>query len=469
LAVVLFGAELVVASSEGINIAELREKIARKTNLTPIEHVVVLMLENRSFDHMLGFLKKQNPEINGCLPNEEGCSNPDDPLSENPTFYTVDDTAVYSQASPSHSIHGTTQQIYGADDDSRPPSMQGFIKSYEGPAGAGNGASVMKCFSPEHVPVIANLTMEYTVFDSWFPSVPGPTMPNRAYAAAATSHGMGTSDVEMIVKGLPSKTMFRQLQEMGLDYRIYFELVPALLMFKDLRHKDARPKYHGFKKFYEDVAAGDLPELSWLEPAYYTVGNNTHGHQIVADDQHPDHDVSLGDKLIKDVYESLRASPVWNKTAFIITYDEHGGFFDHVSPHPDPVPSPDGINCTEDPFDFTRIGVRVPTIVISPWVKKGAVIHAPVIESEVNMNILPFLPPSFINSFNLLLLRIQSLPISPREMNGQRRLNQFSLLFVNQELIVHSRHRLLLMRFMLPRSPSKMVPCFCRSFNKSFS
>jgi phospholipase C len=92
--------------------------------------------------------------------------------------------------------------------------------------------------------------MEYTVFDSWHAAVPGPTMPNRAFAAAATSHGMGNSDVEMIAKGLPSKTMFRQIEEMGLDYRIYFELVPALLMFKDLRHKDARPRFHGLKNIY---------------------------------------------------------------------------------------------------------------------------------------------------------------------------------------------------------------------------
>jgi phospholipase C len=126
-----------------------------------------------------------------------------------------------------------------------------------------------------------------------------------------------------------------------------------------------------------DVTVGDLPELTWIEPSYYNVGNSTTKHYKYADDQHPDHDVSLGDQLIKDIYDSLRASPLWNKSALIITYDEHGGFFDHVPPLDKNVPSPDGINCTDDPFDFTRIGVRVPTIVISPWVKKGQVIHAP--------------------------------------------------------------------------------------------
>jgi phospholipase C len=359
------------------------EQLQKKTNKTPIEHIVILMLENRSFDHMLGFLKKTKPEINGCLPGEPGCSNPDDPLSENPTYTSVDDTAVYSQADPSHSISGTTEQIYGSSTGTT-ANMSGFIKSYTKRTGE-NGPSIMKCFAPEHVPVITDLASEYAVFDGWHAGVPGPTMPNRAYAASASSYGMGTSNIPMIVKGLPQATMFRQLELMGLDYRIYFEQIPALLMFKDLRHKDARQRYRGFKRsFFTDVANGDLPELTWIEPVYYNVDNI-----FYADDQHPDHDVSRGDQLIKDIYESLRNSSLWNSTAFIITYDEHGGFFDHVTP-PENVPSPDGINSTDDPFDFTRLGIRIPTVVVSPWVQKGSVIHAkPVGEGQYEHSSFP--------------------------------------------------------------------------------
>lgn len=93
-----------------------------------------------------------------------------------------------------------------------------------------------------------------------------------------------------------------------------------------------------------------MPAFSWLEPNYFD------GENYAASDQHPDHDVSIGDQLIKDVYDAVRASPLWEKTALIITYDEHGGFFDHVSP-PEGVPNPDGINSTDDPFDFTRLGM----------------------------------------------------------------------------------------------------------------
>lgn len=348
----------------GVNAAS-----TEKTNLTPIEHVVVLMMENRSLDHMLGFLKQKNPEIDGCLPNENHCSNPADPADANSQVYTVDDTAIYQQASPDHSISGTTFQIFGSSTGTE-PVMNGFIKSYTDATGDSTaGPTIMKCFSPEHVPTLANLTLEYTLIDGYFSSVPGPTMPNRAFAASATSDGMGVNDVETIVRGMPQKTMFRQIEEMGLDYRVYFELAPTVLMFKDLRHKDARPRFHPLKKFYQDVEAGDLPQLTWLEPSYYNVGSRP------ATDQHPDHDVSLGDQLIKDVYDSIRNSTLWEKTALIITYDEHGGFFDHVIP-PMNVPNPDGKNSTDDPFDYTRLGVRVPMVIVSPWVEKGKVVHA---------------------------------------------------------------------------------------------
>jgi phospholipase C len=117
--------------------------------------------------------------------------------------------------------------------------------------------------------------MEYTVFDSWFAGLPGPTMPNRAYAAAATSHGMGTNDEKTIALGIPSKTMFRQIEEMGLDYRVYFELVPSVVMFKDLRHKDARPRFHGLKKFYEGKKPSNLffsvCDLTFFFPSFIVV------------------------------------------------------------------------------------------------------------------------------------------------------------------------------------------------------
>lgn len=350
--------------------AEVGDKITKKINLTPIEHVVVLMMENRSFDHYLGLLKATRPDLIGCLPNDVGCSNPRDPEDPNSTVYQVNSNGINVQASPDHSIHGTTGQIYSHSATPAVADMQGFVRSYGQHTGEDNGPHVMDCLAPEHVPILATLAQEYLLFDGWFSSVPGPTEPNRCYAAAASSHGMATNDAQRMAVGLPNKTLFRQLEEMGLDWRIYFELVPTMLMFKDMRHKDARSRYHPMQKFYTDVAAGDLPQYTWLEPNYYAEPNRP------PTDQHPDHNMADGEMLIKKVYESLRAGPLWNKTALVITWDEHGGFFDHVAP-PNPVPSPDNITATDDPFDFTRLGVRVPTVVVSPWVSKGALVHAP--------------------------------------------------------------------------------------------
>jgi phospholipase C len=126
----------------------LAEKV--KTNVTPIEHVIVLMLENRSFDHMLGFLKKSNSKVEGCLPNVAGCSNPADPEVVGSPSYTVDDSAIYVQTSPSHSIPGTTYQLYGNSvaDTSKAAPMNGFVKSYSQVTGSEeSGVTVMKCFS----------------------------------------------------------------------------------------------------------------------------------------------------------------------------------------------------------------------------------------------------------------------------------------------------------------------------------
>jgi phospholipase C len=132
-----------------------------------IKHVIVLVMENRAFDHMLGFLAAENPEINGCLPNAEGCSNPDDPL--NPTKWTtVSDDAVYSTLpDPDHSIHGTTEQIYPFGTNSTAGSMQGFISSYK-KRSASEPSTIMQQLSVQHVPIITQLAREFALVDGWF-------------------------------------------------------------------------------------------------------------------------------------------------------------------------------------------------------------------------------------------------------------------------------------------------------------
>ncbi len=248
---------------------------------------MVLMMENRAFDHMVGFLQKYNSDVDGCLPKDVKCSNHLSALDPTSPLFIADETAVYSQTGPNHEIYGTTEEICTCQLNHRYYQMCGFAQNYaryfSDPMTGGN---IMKCFSRENVPAISALADEFALFDGFFSSVPGPTEPNRAYAISATSHGMGYNDPEVMIRGLPQKTIMRQLREMGRDWRIYFEQVPAAVMFKDLRHKEARQRYHVLHQLYADLAAGDLPEYSWIEPAYFDTAI------APARDQHPDHDVT---------------------------------------------------------------------------------------------------------------------------------------------------------------------------------
>jgi len=124
--------------------------------------------------------------------------------------------------------------------------------------------------------------------------------------------------------------------------------------------------------FYTACKEGTLPNYSFVEPRYFSIFD-----EYLGNDQHPNHEVSQGELFLKSVYEAVRASPQWNTTALIIIYDEHGGYYDHV-PTPLNIPNPDGRVSTNPPFDFNRSGIRVPAVIVSPWVKKGVVVHRPV-------------------------------------------------------------------------------------------
>lgn len=125
-------------------------------------------------------------------------------------------------------------------------------------------------------------------------------------------------------------------------------------------------------EFFVDASSGNLPSFSWINPRSGI--NITSG--IGSNDQHPDHDMNAGEQYIKDIYESVRASPQWNETLLIITYDEHGGFYDHVTPPDVDIPAPnDGeVSYPGEGFQFNRLGLRIPTLLISPWIAKNTIV-----------------------------------------------------------------------------------------------
>ncbi|KAK4777669.1 hypothetical protein SAY87_017856 [Trapa incisa] len=336
----------------------------------PIKTLVVLVMENRSFDHVLGWLKTTRPEIDGLTGSEFNRINASD-LSSRSIFVT--DDAAFVDWDPGHSIQAICEQIFGSNrTDAHPAPMNGFAQQAES-MGEGMSKTVMSGFKPTVLPVYTKLANQFAVLDRWFASVPASTQPNRFYVHSATSHGSSSNVRKDLIHGFPQRTIFDSLDESGLSFGIYYQNIPATLFFKTLRQLKHVTKFHDYElKFKLHAKLGKLPNYVVIEQRYFDV------NLFPANDDHPSHDVSVGQKFVKEVYETLRASPQWKEMALLITYDEHGGFFDHVPTPVSHVPNPDGI-IGPDPFyfQFDRLGVRVPTLLISPWIDKGTVIHEP--------------------------------------------------------------------------------------------
>ncbi|KAK8260354.1 hypothetical protein V6Z12_D13G116900 [Gossypium hirsutum] len=321
---------------------------------SPIKTVVVLVQENRSFDHMLGWFKTINPEIGGVTGSE---SNPISTSDPNSTQITFKDTAGYVDPDPDHSFQAIYEQVSGKTWDTNNPDpnpeikMNGFVQNAE---------------------LFKQLVTEFAVCDRWFASLPASTQPNRLYVHSATSHGAMSNNTQQLIEGFPQKTIFESLEENGYSFGIYYQSFPSTLFYRKLRHLKYVDNFHqydlSFKRHCKD---GKLPNYVVIEPRYFDILT------AAANEDHPSHDVSEGQKLVKEIYEALRSSPQWNEILFLVIYDEHGGFYDHV-PTPTGVPSPDDIVGPEPyNFKFDRLGCRVPAIMVSPWIEPGTVLHRP--------------------------------------------------------------------------------------------
>jgi phospholipase C len=328
-----------------------------------IQHLVVLMMENRSFDHMFGFLKSDAYPIEGLTGNE---SNPDgqgEPVKVSPDANYSGDLGT----DPGHHFPDVNIQIFGNIEGAGAPNMSGFVIDYQKMCGGNLGKSrrIMKCFTSKRIPVITTLAQQYAICDHWFSSIPGPTLPNRSFAHAATSVGRLDMNPLWFDEG---KTIYELLNDYGVSSKIYFHDMSMAQTFKNLQLGDQSKHFGRFSSFLSDCKKGTLPAYSFIEPRFNA---DNSGDALPASDQHPDHDVQEGETLILDVYNAVRNSPLWEKTILLIVYDEHGGTYDHVPP-PATV-NPDGKMCADPPFDFQRLGVRVPAVVISPWIEAGTI------------------------------------------------------------------------------------------------
>lgn len=322
-----------------------------------IQHLVVLMLENRSFDHMFGFLKSDDYPIDGLTGQESN-------LDSEGAAVAVSNDAMYSgdfNPDPGHHFPDVTMQIFGNQDGTGAPNMGGFVQAYGQMGGSSVSQShkIMRCYAPSKIPIITTLAQEYAICQRWFSAAPGPTLPNRSYAHAATS--MGRLDMNPLWYG-ESKTIYELLGESNVSSKIFFHDSTVAMTFKNFVKN--QKWFAQFDDFLDMCNSNKLPAYSFIEPRYNADDTN----DLAANDQHPDHDVSEGETLIQDVFHAISRKPaVWNSTILLVVYDEHGGLYDHVPP-PSGVPNPDDQNSTDPPFDFTRLGVRVPAVVISPWI-----------------------------------------------------------------------------------------------------
>jgi phospholipase C len=358
-------------------------------NLEKINRFVVLMLENRSFDHLVGYLKTVNSNVEGLTGSEY--QNYPDPLTKQQPPVSVSPTAAFTLPfDPPHEFCDVQKQLYGPDPTGKlcsnirvdPALMNGFLYCGNQAAAANNaptqGFRVMECFAPNQVPFLMMLAQEFALFNFWYSSLPGPTWPNRFFVHAATSGGLSDSPgTDAIITGYSFKngTIYRALAEAGKDWRIYHDGMPQTAGIDSLRSAYTDPftkNFREMKYFQQDVQAGTLPEYTFIEPRYggfldtdYANGNS----------MHPQDDVRDGDKLVQLVYEALRNSNYWQDTMLVITFDEHGGLFDHVPP-PAAVPTGDDATYANagNNFGFNLYGVRVPAIVISAYTQKGTII-----------------------------------------------------------------------------------------------
>ena len=267
------------------------------------------------------------------------------------------------------------------------PSMGGFARNYYHQTIATldpyDPRAIMHCFDPREVPVTSALASAFGVTKHWFASTPCQTWPNRFFVHSATADGY-VNNVPIpewkVIERFPydMPTIYNQIKEHFWEFdkgwRIYFHDFPQSVLLSQLW--DHLDHFHGYDRFKDDIGNGSLQPYSFIEPRYFP----NLGSTKLPNDQHPPHDVTLGEQLIADVYNTLRASQYWTKTLLLVIWDEHGGCYDHVPPGPAQSPD-DGRSprSGQDGFDFNfnRYGVRIPNLLISPYIPAGSLVTPP--------------------------------------------------------------------------------------------
>ena len=345
-----------------------------------IEHFVILMLENRSFDHIFGYRKA----VDGLEGTEFNLLDPSKPQAPTNPAVKVSNAEPYSISAgqgPSHSFNAVTTQIFGTKTatSTNAGKNNGFVESYRESLNEDHVANpspdqirlVMESFAPGTLPALESLADAFCLCDRWFCEVPGPTMPNRMFIHMGSSGGYVHN---VWTHKFTEKTIYQLLQQNRKTWATYDFDQNEVMQFPALKSQTA-----SFKRFENDFAtdvkAGKLPNYSFIIPRFFAKTGPVNS-------MHGPYDVRPADQLVADTYNELRAnSDVWEKAVLIVTMDEHGGFYDHVVPPGLPrkgldsfsSPPPGDTASWVPKFNFDRLGIRVPTLIVSPWVSAGIV------------------------------------------------------------------------------------------------
>jgi phospholipase C len=333
------------------------------------------MLENRSFDSMFGKLYPKSSGFEGLTGNESNpWHKPDGSVQNCPVWNDSGmgpATAVIPDPDPGELfLQDMNVQLFGLGGvpGDAPPPMSGFVDNYMRQPNAGDHCdpmAVMHYFTPDQVPVISTLAKAFGVSDQWHASAPCQTWPNRFFTHTGTAGGYVDNSPTHFPYSMP--TIFSRLESKGRTWKVYFHDVPQAATLAELWSETFTHFHHFQDDFEDDARKGALVNYSFIEPRYFP----DRDFRLLPNDEHPPHNVVLGEQLIARVYNAIRSAPTWKQTLLIVTYDEHGGCYDHVPP-PLAV-SPDAR--TEE-FAFNRYGVRVPAVIISPYMPPRSVVRS---------------------------------------------------------------------------------------------
>jgi phospholipase C len=402
-----------------VRLAQLISTLFGSRIETPkIEHVFVLMLENRAFDHMFGFSRLTGVDQDGNPTSVIGADPTRDANidsnTKQPVPVTISPAADFALSGidkdPGHEFEDTLMALCAQFDEvgnlvqtpqyqpipgGYPPITNGgFVENYMHPSNPDDKASstpdrIMQCFdTPKQLPVLFQLAQEFAICDQWFSSIPGPTWPNRFFLLAASTGGLdhSPSTLDIVtattVEGyrFENGNIFDLLDDHCIEWRIFEgDEFPVSFALSGMNLNALQGRFTDFEDFASEVAKSSFePQFVFIEPRYGAHGFDVTGPGdfTCGNSMHPLDDVTRGERLVKDVYEAIRNSPHWERSMLLIVFDEHGGFYDHVPP---PAAIPPGDTMTESyiehHFQYDQLGVRVPAIIVSPLVPRGVIDH----------------------------------------------------------------------------------------------